>query len=73
MLKNEFMNKIEELFELPQNTLNESSLLTNFSQWDSMTKLSLIVLISESFNKSVSSNVLNGFKYVSDILLFCGL
>jgi acyl carrier protein len=73
MNKKQFMNELESILDISSETLKESTILATLSQWDSMAKLSLIVLLSESFNLKISSQELNHFKVVNDILKFCSL
>lgn len=73
MNKKQFLNELESILDINSGTLEEGTVLTKLSQWDSMAKLSLIVLLSESFSLKISSQELNNFKIVNDILKFCNL
>ena len=61
---------IEETLELDENSLTESTLLADIENYDSMTKLTLIVLCDDEFNKKLSGKQINAFKTVKDILDF---
>ncbi len=63
---------LEETWELDEGTLKEDTLLTDVSAFDSMGKLSLIVLCDDEFNKKLPGEVIKGFQTVKDILDFMG-
>jgi acyl carrier protein len=67
------MIELETLLDVEPNTLKRETILSSLSQWDSMAKLSLIVLLSDNFKLKISSQQLNEFKTVDDILKFCKL
>ena len=58
---------LEETWEL-----DEGTLLEDVDAFDSMGKLSLIVLCDDEFNKKLPGEVIKGFKTVKDILDFMG-
>ena len=66
------MRLIEETLELDANTLTEDTVLADVEEFDSMAKLSLIVLCDDEFGKKLSGEELRGFKTVKDILDFLG-
>ena len=58
---------IAELLE--EESVNSSDSLSSFPLWDSMTSLSLIVLLEEQFNKTdIDADTLSELKTVDDIL-----
>lgn len=59
---------LEEMFECEEGSLKETTLLKDIEDWDSMTKLSLIVLIDDEFGKKVSGEEINNLNSVKDIL-----
>lgn len=63
---------LEDTFEMEAGELKEDMLLEDIESWDSMTKLSLIVLIDDEFGKQLSGNQIKGFLKVKDILDFMG-
>lgn len=63
---------LEDAFELDENTLKEETLLTDIAEYDSMAKLTLIVLFDDEFNKKLSGEQIKAFKTVKDILDFMG-
>lgn len=72
MTNDEKMRLIEETLELDANTLTEETILTDVEEYDSMAKLSLIVMCDDEFGKKLSGEELRGFKTVKDILDFLG-
>lgn len=64
----EKIKAIEELLELEEGTLEEDTVLDNLEEWDSVSILSLIVLLDEEYNKTITSKDIKEIKTVSDIL-----
>lgn len=72
MTNNEKIKLIEDTLELNENTLTEKTLLAAIENYDSMAKLTLIVLCDDEFNKKLTGEQINAFKTVKDILDFMG-
>lgn len=70
MSTKEKLNQLEELLDLEEGTLNENDALDSIPEYDSMAKLSLIVLMDEEFNKKLTGEQILSFKTVKDILDF---
>jgi acyl carrier protein len=70
MTKKEIINLLEETFELEENSLEEGVELDSIEEFDSMGKLSLIVLCDDEFNKKLTGEKIKEFKIVSDIINF---
>ena len=68
MTKEEKLAKLEEAFQLEPGALKEDTELASVEWWDSMAKLSLIVLFDDEFGKKLSGQELDAFVKVSDIL-----
>jgi len=68
MKAKEIINLLEETFELDENTLSEDNVLSEIEEFDSMGKLSLIVLCDDEFNKKLSGEQIKEFKIVKDII-----
>lgn len=64
--------KLEEMMDLEEGTLTAATLLDEIDEYDSMAKLSLIVLMSDEFDKQLTSEEIKGFKTVQDILDYMG-
>ena len=61
---------LEDIFELEEGELKEETELVRLDCWDSMSKLSLIVLMDDEFDKKLTGNQIKGFVTVKDILNF---
>jgi acyl carrier protein len=72
MTNAEKIKLLEETLELDEGILKEESLLTEIKEYDSMAKLSIIVLCDDEFNKKLPGEILREFKTVKDILDFMG-
>ncbi len=59
---------LEETLDLEEGTLKEDTLLEDVDEYDSMAKLSLIVMIDEEFGKKLDGSTVRGFNKVADIL-----
>jgi len=70
MTTQEKIRLIEESLELEQNTLSEETMLIDIAEYDSMAKLTLIVLFDDEFNKKLTGEQIKEFKTVKDILDF---
>lgn len=70
MTKNEKLTLLEETFELEEGELKEDMNLSELESWDSMTRLSLIVLMDDQFEKKLTGIQIKTFVTVNDILDF---
>lgn len=59
---------LEEIFELEEGTLKAGDELERLECWDSMAALSLIVLMSDNFNKKLTGQAIEKLQTVRDIL-----
>ena len=59
---------LEEMLELEERALNEDTLLDSIDEWDSVAALSLIVLLDEEFEKTITGKQIKEFKTIGDIL-----
>lgn len=59
---------LEETLDIEEGTLKEDTLLEEVGEYDSMAKLSLIVMFDEEFGVKVEGETVKAFKTVSDIL-----
>lgn len=69
----EQLKKIEllaDLFEVEPNALTAETVLTDLDEWNSMSKLSLIVLMDDEFNKKLTGEQIREFVTIGDILNF---
>lgn len=70
MTNKEKMRLIEDALELGENTISEETLLGDIHGYDSMARLTLIVLCDDEFNKKLTGEQIKEFKTVKDILDF---
>ena len=63
---------LEEVFEMDEGTLSADMQLEELEQWDSMAKLSVIVLMDDEFGKELTGDQIKKFVKVQDILDFMG-
>ncbi len=59
---------LEEMMELDAQTLTAQTNLSEIDEWDSMAKLSLIVLVDEECGKVLTGEEIKTFVTVGDIL-----
>ena len=59
---------LEDMLELEAGSLTVETVLSGIDEYDSMAKLSLIVLFDEEFGKKLTGEKLRTFKTVGDIL-----
>ncbi len=70
MTEKEKIALLEDMLELESGTLNADMELSSIEEYDSMAKLSLIVLMDDEFNKKLTGEQIRMFKTVGDILAF---
>ena len=72
MTQEEKIALLEDMLELDSNSLNPDTELASIEVYDSMAKLSLIVLMDEEFGKRLSGEQILKFRNVGDIIEFMG-
>ena len=68
MTTKEKLALLEDMFEMEEGELDPSMELESIEQWDSMTKLSLIILMDDECGKTLKSDDIRSFVTVQDIL-----
>ena len=68
MTEQEKIALIEETLELDEGTLTPETVLAEIDEYDSMAKLSLIVMMDDEFGVKLTGEVIKGFVTVADIL-----
>ena len=68
MTTEEKLALLEETFEMDEGTLKADMDLDDVDEYDSMTKLALIVMVEDEFGKKLTSAEVKGFATVQDIL-----
>ena len=67
---NEKIQLLADMFELEPEKINADTVLTDLDAWDSMSKLSLIVLMDDECGKKLTGEQIRDFVTVGDILNF---
>lgn len=70
MTQEEKLALLEEMLELDNGSLKPEMELSSIDEYDSMAKLSLIVLMDDECNKKLTGEQIREFKTVADILNF---
>lgn len=68
MNEQEKIELIEETIEVDEGTLSPETELDSIEEYDSMSKLSLIVMMDDEFGVKLDSDTIRGFVTVADIL-----
>lgn len=66
----EKITMLEDMLELENGTLTPEMELSSIEEYDSMAKLSLIVLMDDEFNKKLTGEQIIKFKTIQDVLDF---
>ncbi|MDR1045149.1 MAG: acyl carrier protein [Candidatus Adiutrix sp.] len=59
---------LEDLFDVEAGSLKAEAVLDNLDLWDSINKLSLIILMDEEFGRPIDGNDIKKLKTIGDIL-----
>lgn len=70
MTQEEKIALLEDMLELDKGTLKAETELSSIDEYDSMAKLSLIVLFDDEFGKKLTGEKIREFKTIGDILAF---
>lgn len=64
----QFLIHFQELFdEKPSVELNEDTFFKDISEWDSLFSLSLIVMVSNNYNKSIDGEIIRSCEKIRDL------
>ena len=72
MTTEEKLQLLEDVFELDENALTPETVLGDLEEYDSMSKLSLIVMMDDEFGKKLTGEQIRQFETIQDILDFMG-
>lgn len=61
---------IEEVLDVEEGSLSPETQLADVDEWDSIAALSLIVMLDEKFEKTVSGAQIKALETVNDILAY---
>lgn len=59
---------LEDLLEIEEGSLSEETDLDDIEEYDSMTKLSIMVMLEDEFDVKLDGATIKGFKTVGDIV-----
>ena len=68
MTEREKLALLEDMLELDEGDLSADKALDDIDEYDSMAKLSLIVLMDDEFGVKLTGDMIKGFETVGDIL-----
>lgn len=68
MSNEEKLAMLEEAFDMDEGSLAADMLLADIEEFDSIAKLSLIVLMDDEFGKTIKSDDIKALETVQDIL-----
>lgn len=68
MTEREKLALLEDLFELEEGDITAETNLSDIEEYDSMTKLSLIVMMEDEFGVKLDGNAIKSFQTIGDIL-----
>jgi acyl carrier protein len=72
MNRKDFLNRVEEILELPEGSLKGDQQLANLAAWDSMAVLAFIAMVDDALGVQVSPAALAKCKVVSDLVALVG-
>ena len=72
MTEREKLALLEDMLELDEGDLTADMALEDVDEYDSMAKLSLIVLMEDEFGLKLTGEVIRGFETVGDIIALMG-
>lgn len=62
------LSQLEEMMGMEEGTLKPETVLRNLDEWDSLAKLSLIVLMDDEYGKHLTGEKVREFTTIDDIL-----
>lgn len=68
MTENEKIALLEEIMDVEPGSLKADSVLTDFEEWDSLSKLAYSAMVTNKFKKYVAGEEIKAFVLVSDAL-----
>lgn len=58
---------LEEVMDVEEGTLSLDSILDEYEEWDSLSKLSLMAEVKKNFDKKLTVEEMKAFKTVQDV------
>ncbi|MCI9674400.1 MAG: acyl carrier protein [Lachnospiraceae bacterium] len=68
MTEREKLALLEDLFELEEGAITPDTKLCDIAEYDSMSKLSMIVMMEDEFGVKLDGSTIKAFQTVGDIL-----
>ena len=68
MSEKEKLTLLEKTLEVEEGTLKPDTILDDIAEYDSLTKLSIMVMLEDDFGKKLCANDFKGFRTVKDLL-----
>ena len=68
--KEAIINIISKITKIDPELINEKSTMSDFSKWDSLCHLNIILELQKKFNKNVNTSKMNDLNSVKKILQF---
>lgn len=72
MTRNELLRQIEELVEVPTDTLAGTEPLRGIGGWTSLAVVGFIAMIDEQFGMTLSAEKINAARIVNDLVALVG-
>ncbi len=72
MTKEEFLTELQDTLQRDDQVL-ETDKLSDYEEWDSLSKMAVMAFFDKKFGKKVSLTELGSFKTVEDLIKFAGL
>ena len=69
MTENEKIALLEEIMDVEPGSLKADSVLEDFEEWDSLSKLAYAAMMTNKFKKQVTGEEIKAFVHVSDALM----
>lgn len=70
MSNEEKLAMLEEIMDLDEGTLSMDSVLSDYEEWDSLSKLSLVVEAKRNWGIVLTTEIIRNFKTVKDVCDF---
>jgi acyl carrier protein len=70
MTNKQILNALEDALDVAQNSLTMETVLFDVHEYDSMAKLSVIILADDDFGKKLTGEQIREFSTVGDIVHF---
>lgn len=68
MDNNEKLEVLEEILDVEEGSLAPDTVLADLDEWDSITRLSLLIYFDEELGKKVSGDEIKAFETVEEIM-----